>query len=142
MAKKKQEEKEEVYYVGIKDPIEIRRSLLESSKEIVQYLQRAERFKATRTEKAEQIARLKAIMHEITSLVRKVKTALPKTKIRARMHKHEEKVLKEELIEKEMEISKEKGKIITPEEKPKAMSEIEKLESELGEIESRLTKMD
>lgn len=135
---KKQEEKEEVFYVGVKDPIEIRRSLLESSKEIVQYLQRAERFKATRTEKAEQIAKLKQTMREITSLTRKLKTALPKTQIRARLHKHEEKILKEEVKEVEKEaVEKEEVK-----EKPAEMTELEKLESELGEIESRLTKMD
>ena len=141
---KKQEEKEEVFYVGVKDPIEIRRSLLESSKEIVQYLQRAERFKATRTEKAEQIAKLKQTMREITSLTRKLKTALPKTQIRARLHKHEEEVLKEELIEKNIEAAKEKDKVEEEEikEKPAGMSELEKLETELGEIESRLTKMD
>ena len=72
---KKQEEKEEVYYVGVKDPIEIRRSLLESSREIVQYLQRSERFKGTRSEKAEELAKLKETMREINSLMRKLKTA-------------------------------------------------------------------
>lgn len=141
---KKEEEKEEVYYVGVKDPVEIRRSLLESSREIVQYLQRAERFKATRSEKAEEFAKLKETMRELNSLMRKLRTALPKTKIRARLHKHEEEVLKEELIEKNIEAAKEKGKVEEEKikEKPAGISELEKLEAELGEIESRLTKMD
>ena len=38
------EEKDQAYYVGIKDPIELRRSLLESSKEMLQYLQKFEKL--------------------------------------------------------------------------------------------------
>ena len=83
-ARVKKEEKEEVFYVGMKDPIEVRRSILESSKEMVQYLQRAERFKKVRAKKAEQLARLRAIMKDISLLARKLKSALPKTKLRAR----------------------------------------------------------
>ena len=50
----KEKEEDQVFFVGIKDPIEIRRSILESSKEMLQYLQRAERFKEVRKEKEEQ----------------------------------------------------------------------------------------
>lgn len=145
---KKPEEKEEVFYVGVKDPIEIRRSILESSKEMVQYLQRAERFKKVRAEKSEQIAKLKETTHEITKLVRKLKAALPKTKLRARLHKHEEEIRKKVIV-KELKEVKEEAKVKKKkvpvkeeeEEKKKPMTELEKLETELGEIESRLTKL-
>ena len=150
MAKKKAAKKEpdEVFYVGMKDPIEIRRSLLESSKEMVQYLQRAEKFKAVRTEKAEEIAKLKEIMNDATKLISKLKTSLPKTKIRTRMHKHEEEVMKEALV-KELGEAKEEFEVAAKEAKPaevkkakpKPASELEKLESELSAIESKLTKL-
>lgn len=144
MPKKKEENKEEVFFVGMKDPIEIRRSLLESSKEMVQYLQRAERFKKVRAEKAEEIAKLKATIREIHSLVRKLKAKLPKTKIRAKLHSHEKKYEKEAVTEKLAEeiIVKKPVKATAPKvEKKKSETELEKLEKELGEIESRLTRL-
>ena len=131
----KEKEEGSVFYVGVKDPIEIRRSLLESSKEMLQYLQRAEKFKAVRKEKAEQIAKLREIMKEITGLVRKLKSQLPKTGLRTKAVKKEKpkKAKKKEKVEKEAP---------PPEvEKPAEMTELEKLESELGEIEGRLTKL-
>jgi hypothetical protein len=139
------EEKEEVFYVGVKDPIEIRRSILESSKEMVQYLQRAERFKQVRAEKEEQIASLKETMKQISTLVRKLKSSLPKTKLRAELHKHEEIVKKEE-VEKVIAEAQKKAEAMpkkesAPKKQEKPTSELEKLEAELSEIESRLTKM-
>ncbi len=149
--KKAEKEEQDVFYVGIKDPIEIRRSILESSREVVQYLQRAERFRATRAEKGEQIAKLRSIMNEIHSLVRKLRAELPKTNLRVKMHKHEEVVVKEEAAAKKTEERKAKeskaGKKeipaarAAPAAKSKESSELEKLEAELGEIESRLTRV-
>ncbi len=130
-------EKEEggVFFVGIKDPIEIRRSLLESSKEMLQYLQRAEKFKEVRKEKEHEIAKLKAIMKEIKAMARKVKASLPKTGLRAAAKKP--KPVKK--AKKKTSKKKEQKEIVV--EAPKEMNEIEKLESELGEIEGRLNKL-
>ena len=132
------EEKEEsVFYVGMKDPIEIRRSILESSKEALQYLQRAERFKEIRKEKAEQTAKLKEIMKEMNGLVRKLKMALPKTGLRGKVHKEAPKKKKKAAPVKVEKKAPPKEEV----EKPKEMTELEKLEAELGEIEGRLTKL-
>jgi len=132
----KTKEEEQVFYVGVKDPVELRRTILESSKELVEYLQRAERFKKLRQEKADQIEKLKTIMAKITSLTRKLKTLLPKTKLRAQLHKHEKKVMKKAAAEKRA-----KSKQEVPKEVKRPATELEKLESELNEIESRLTTM-
>ncbi len=51
-----------IFYVGIKNPIDVRKNLLESSKYIIKNLQRHERFKAIRGEKIGQIMKLKEIM--------------------------------------------------------------------------------
>ena len=140
---KKGKGEEEAFYVGVKDPIEIRRSLLESSKEAVQYLQRAERFKAIRTEKSEHISKLKGTVKELQRLVRKLKTVLPKTKLRTILHEKEKK-LKREAIKKKVKSEAVKKQTVVKEEvavkeEKKEMTELEKLESELGAIESILS---
>ncbi len=135
---KREKEEESVFYVGIKDPIELRRSILESSKEMLQYLQRAERFKDVRKEKTEKIAELRETMKEIKSLSKKLKVLLPKTGLRAKSppkatpKKKGKKVKAKKAAPKEVPVEVEK---------PKEMNELEKLESELGEIEGRLTKL-
>ena len=131
---KKKTKDEEVFFVGVKDPIEIRRTILESSKEMVQYLQRAERFKKLRNEKKTQIEKLKEDMKNITSLTKKLKAKLPKTALRAQIGKHQKKVKIKEKIEEEREVVQEKV-IKQP------TTELQKLESELNKIESRLSKM-
>ena len=139
-------EDDEVFYIGIKDPIEIRRSLLESSKETVQYLQRFERFKQVRAEKTNEIKKLKEMMHDIHVLVKKLKSALPKTKLRAKLHRHEEEVeavAVKNVVKKTAKKKKAKKveEVIEEEEPKKPATELEKLEEELGEIEGRLTKL-
>ncbi|MEE9525277.1 MAG: hypothetical protein V3V78_01575 [Candidatus Woesearchaeota archaeon] len=131
------EKEESMFYVGMKDPIEIRRSLLESSKEALQYLQRFERFKEVRKEKEAEIIKLKEAMKDILALVRKLKTELPKSGLRAKPHKAAPKP-------KKTAAKKEAPKEVAPPievEKPREMSELEKLEAELSEIEGRLTKL-
>ena len=89
----------------------------------------------------------KSLIAEISSLTRKLKSSLPKTKLRARLHKHEEKVKKSEIKEeiKKMERAVKEGKTAAPAPikipKPPAATELEKLERELSEIESRLTRL-
>ncbi len=150
MPKKKEKEEESVFYVGVRDPVEIRRSLLESSKEMIQYLQRAEKFKSVRKEKTKLISKLKEDTKEITKLIKKLKRDLPKTGLRAQMHKQEEaKQVKKEMAKtKELEEKAKKSEKKAPkkekpkeEKAPKEMTELEKLEKELSTIESRLTKL-
>ena len=124
---------EEPFYVGVKDPAEIRRTVLESTKDIVQHLQRSERFKAVRKEKLEQIDKLKSLIKEITKNVNKLKSILPKTKLRAAPRK---KAAVKPVSKKPKEEVKPK-----PEKKPRPVTELEKLEAELSEIEGRLTKL-
>jgi len=69
---------EDVFFVGIKDPIEVRRNLLESTRDIVQTLQRFERFKQVREEKQQEVVRLREQVREISKLVNKLKSLLPK----------------------------------------------------------------
>ena len=132
--KKAAVKKEEPFFVGIKDPIGARRAVLESSKDVVQSLQRFEKFTVARKKKREHVEKLKGVVKEAVSLINKLKKNLPTTGLRmAPVQKpkpkpeHHKKVVKK--------APKPQPKLAL---KPKEMGELEKLESELGDIESKL----
>lgn len=133
--KLKKKESESIFYVGVKDPVELRRSILESSKEMLQHLQRADKFKEVREEKAAEISKLKVTMDQLNKLVRKLRLAMPKTGVRAAAGK------KKETKHKKSAKAHKQEEVELTVEKPIQMSELEKLESELSEIEGRLTKL-
>jgi hypothetical protein len=146
MAKKRKpaaKKEEELFFVGISDPIELRRSVLESSKDLLHYLSRFEKFKNVRNEKAEYVAQLNDVTAEIKKLVNKLRTALPQTKLRAQLHKREEKVAKAaaEKVKARKRVEKQATLAPRPMPKKKPTTDLEKLEAELSAIEGRLTKM-
>lgn len=136
--------KKDVFYVGIKDPIEIRRSILESSKEIVQLLQDFEKFKELREQKAQLKEMLKKDIHSMSGLIKKLRVVLPKTELRVRLEQ-EHIIPGEEPVEKKSKGKKGKAekekagkapkKFVEPR---KAVTELDKLEEELKKIESKL----
>jgi len=83
-------------FVGIKEPKEIRKSLLESSKSIIQCLQKHEKLKLIREDKDKEIKRLKLIIKEIQESIIKLKSELPKTNLKAITEVDEKKALAEE----------------------------------------------
>jgi hypothetical protein len=72
----------EDYFVGIYDPIDVRRNVLESSKEIVKSIQVFERVESIREEKLKTVREMKKIMAELELLVVKLSERLPKAKLR------------------------------------------------------------
>ena len=119
MAKKNQEEA--MLHVGIKNPENIRRNILELSKGVIESLKNYERLNTTRDEKTEEIAKLRGELRALSKLIGSLKSELPKIKI------EKPKVpVKKELIKKE--------KIVK-----KPSTELDKLEAELGEIEKKLS---
>ena len=72
-----------VFYVGVKDPVEIRRLLLECSKQILQSLQDYEMLQMIREEKIKQIIQLRYTMKEIYNLGSQLHRVLPKAQLRA-----------------------------------------------------------
>ena len=64
-------------FVGIEDPIAIRRTLLQGSKEIITTLQRYEAFQYTQEMKIKELFILKNIMIEISKLGKSLEEALP-----------------------------------------------------------------
>ncbi len=111
------------FYVGVKEPVSLRRNLLESSKAIVQGLKDYEKLKLIREEKHKKILEFKDKINEILVLLSGLKEHFPK---------HE---LKKDVYVKR---KTKKGKTKKVEIKK---DEIEKLEKDLAEIESRLSSM-
>jgi len=107
---------DDAFYVRIKDPVELRRMLLECSKQILQSLQDYETLQRIREEKIKQIIQLRHIVKEIYNLNAQLNKVLPKAQLRA--SKKEKKVVpsvktrKEELdsFQKDLDAIEEKLK--------------------------------
>lgn len=121
MPKKKEEDD---FFVGIEDPVELRRTVLEASKTTVETLQRYEKFKENKTKKIRHIESLKKTMTEIQKLNNKLKNILPKTKLR----------IPSELLER----TKKEELVSEPEEK----TDFEELSKELNDIEQKLSELE
>jgi len=114
---------QDVFYVGIKDPVSVRRDILESSKDIIKNMQSFEKFKDAREERVKLIMHLKHMMDDLQKLNARLKAELPKVELRA------------------SEVQQSKGKTTvkkTKTVKTKTVSEAARLEKELDEIESRI----
>ncbi|MBS3126253.1 hypothetical protein J4453_02310 [Candidatus Woesearchaeota archaeon] len=125
-----------VFFVGLKYPVELRRTILEMLKDVVDDLHKFEKFKESREAKVRETENLKTAMKEIDKLMAKLKNALPKTNIRVRLHDHERLARKRE-EEKKRALDKGKKKEAR-EETRKESTQLERLESELDAIESKL----
>ncbi len=121
MAKKE----ENPLFVGIANNGDLRRSILECSKDILESLKEYEKFKSVKEEKQKLIQKFREDVKAISRLINRLKTHLPKVKD-VGIKKPEKKVVEEE-----------KPKLIKVE-KPKEKTEIEKLEAELNDIEGKL----
>lgn len=117
--------REDVYFVGLREPIQVRKEILGCAKDVIGNLKRYERFKDLRKEKAEAEINLKRLFDEMTALSNKLRNLLPKTKLRA---------VGQNAPEKAVQL-KEMGQ------RPRGGSALDKLEQELAQLESKLTRM-
>ena len=136
MARKKDEK--DVFFVGIKDPIETRRGLLESSRDIVQSLQRFESFKALRAEKEQRTKELSTVIRSANRLISRLKKSLPATKLRVKIMKEKDEQEKSKQKKKGKKSKKEKEKKTEPAITRRELTEIDRLEQELNSIEHKL----
>jgi hypothetical protein len=111
------------YFVHIRDPVDIRRTILGSSKQIIQVLQRYERIKTLRVKKLEKIALLRNLNKEINLLVAKLKKGLPVAEMRVKLKEEKKGIKKRE------------------EKEEYAGDDIRKLELELRMIEDKIERL-
>ncbi|MFC1754943.1 hypothetical protein ACFL96_16385 [Thermoproteota archaeon] len=115
---------DEIFFVHVKEPVEIRKSILEGSKQIVQLLQRYEIIRQVRLQKVEQVTNLRKNFKDLVVLVNKLKQEMPK--VNARLNPKQE-----TSSPSKKGIGTKKGKSVSP-------SAVQKLEDELKMIESKL----
>lgn len=119
-------QEENPLFVGITNSGELRRNILECSKDILESLKEYEKVKSVKEEKQKLIQKFREDIKAISRLINRLKTNLPKVK-EVGIKKPEK-----EIVEKQ-----EKPKVIKVE-KPKEKTELERLESELNDIEGKL----
>lgn len=118
-----------VFYVGIGEPNELRKDLLGCSKTIISCLKDYENYKDIRAEKDKVAIELKKAISEIIFLNEKLTEFFPKTRLRA-MDKEQ----KEEIEKRSKRISGNRKRISSAKDE-----DIKRLEEELSAIEERLS---
>jgi len=106
---------EKDFFVGIYDPADVRRNLLESSKEVVKSLQAYEKLHVIRTQKLKRFKDMKKVMNELDMLIEKLNEKLPKSHLRTA--------------------------IDVPQTRTNFSSELQKLEEQLSAVEKELSSM-
>ncbi|MEK6983083.1 MAG: hypothetical protein AABX33_00785 [Nanoarchaeota archaeon] len=126
------EQGNEAFFIQVKEPNEIRRNILETLKEIIQVLRRFENFKHTRHEKLERMHKLKGLLKDANKLFGNLKRRLPQTNLKPIFIEETPRPAAKALKKKKIDKTREEK---TPK---KEMTQLEKLETELGAIESKL----
>ncbi len=119
------------YFVRIDNPSDLRRQILENSKSVIESLKRIEKIRDIRADKYNNIVKLKEILSELFELTSRLRSSLPQPKMSP--------VIKKKVFKKAAE--KTQTTAVRPA-APKAKSnDLDKLESELSDIESKLSKL-
>jgi len=135
--RKTPEQIEEPLFIGIGEPVELRKHILEPTREVIQFLQSYEEFIKIKEEKTDTVLQLKEDLKNIKSSINKLKRLLPRNKIKGEKT-HEEIKKERRYIRKTEEIqppAPEISETLPPAPKP---AEVEDLEKELSEIEKKL----
>ena len=122
---------EEIFFVQVKAPNEIRRNILEILRDIVEVLKKFEKFKLIKHQKLEKITHLRLLLKQANKMMSDLKLKLPQTSLRAVVTKEAPKLPKKQVHKKGRKKPEEKTQKREP-------TELERLESELNAIESKL----
>ena len=122
----------EGFFVGIYDPLDIRRNILESSKELIKSLEAYERLEKIRESKLRYFAQMRKTMKELELLASKLKERMPKSNIRKTI----------EPISQTPNISLSQTTKKQPQMRTESFSsELQNLEQELKNVEKELSKI-
>ena len=115
---------ETLFFVGVKDHVEVRKELLISSKNVLNSLKRYEMFMQVKEEKARVENELQRVFDELLLLNKKLRNHLPKVPIKGGVEDSPQQPRKEE-----PKISSQKGNM-------------DILEEELARVEKRLSSLE
>ena len=122
---------EELFFVQVREPTEVRRHILEALKEIVELLHRFEKFRHLRHEKVSKISHMRILIRQANKTLGDLRAKLPQTNLRASAAR--------EAPERKVAVKNQKAKPEKKQEpKKREMTELEKLEAELSSIEGKL----
>lgn len=117
------------YFVGVYDPIDVRRNLLENSKELIRSLQSFDALLKIRHQKVRAYRENKEIMSELDLLITKLKSKLPKSHLRKAIEKKRPKRV----------MSLGSSTNLKSDSREKFVSELKKLELEMKNIEKEIS---
>ena len=80
------------FFVGIYNPRDVKRTVLESSKQILGSLQINTKLKEIKAKKIKYYEQMNLVMHELDMLISKLQKKLPKSKLRKNYSKKTEKI--------------------------------------------------
>lgn len=133
----KNKEKETAFYVGVSNPNDIRKTMLETSKELLVSLKQYEHLRDIRTQKSALYSQYTAQINTVKTLINKLQRAIPKHDLSHLVAKKQQEYVKPEpvVIEREKEEAPVVEKFVKP------SDEVSRLEAELAEIEKKLAGM-
>jgi hypothetical protein len=113
---------EQPFFVGVRNPTEMRKDILVTSKDIIMSLKNYEQINDIRTQKVEMTSALKDRVKEAKMLLNQLVALVPKTKLHAKPDKQIKRKLEKDIVMV----------------KKDANSELDKLERELADIENKI----
>lgn len=126
------EQNNELFFVQLKQPSEVRKNILETLREILEILQKFEKFKRLRHEKLENVNKLSNLLKETNKMFGALKLRMPQTSLRTN-------IARQTAPQTKKIVAKKKKKDATAKKPVKRhISEVEKLETELSAIEGKL----
>ncbi|PIZ56006.1 hypothetical protein COY28_01305, partial [Candidatus Woesearchaeota archaeon CG_4_10_14_0_2_um_filter_57_5] len=129
---KKAAGQEDIYYVGVQQPVELRRTLLEASRITLKTLHSYERFKHIKQRRLELTGQLRSTMKDLGKAIAKLKSVLPSVPETPKPTKQAESL-------KQVGKGAKKGAKATPiPPAPKQVTELQKLEREIASIEEQM----
>jgi len=132
-------QEDSVLYVGIKNPTDVRKALLESLRELLCSLKQYEHIRTLRTQKTALFAQYTAQITTIKTLISRLQRTVPKHDV-ARMTTLTQKVAPvAEVLPAKTPVTPRTAK--APTQNSAAMDEVARLEAELSAIEQKLSNL-
>lgn len=130
---------ENIFYVGVKNPVELRRSLLEASKDVLELMKRYDHIMELKQKRLQKVNQLKDISRDITKQCSKLRLALPSVDSVAKESEKHIRVTGKQMKPEQKEVMKIREKDTFAQ--SRTVSEVKKLERELMDIENKLKKI-
>ena len=130
--------KQNVFYVGIKNNVDIRRNLLEASKDLVELMRGYEKIAELKEKRIEKTKQLKGFSRDIAKLCGQLKLALPSIEETEKASEKTQ-LRSAKIIPEQREVTRQK--LNADRQSRKTFSEVKKLEKELMDIENKLKRI-